>query len=116
MSVAWVPNCSFAGTAFSTSQKEGPGWTEEIDDQSYVTATDIPGGDNAYVQVGGRKSAQWSREIVVPHANYAALKAKRGQQGTLTVHGVPYTATFHGLSGIRRRAGELAVCTGTWTV
>jgi len=114
--VSWNPNCSFAGVEFSTNQNAGGGYTEEIDDLSSVVATPEMGGDNLFVQVGGRVPVTWSRELVVPDENYAALRAKRGQQGTLSVHGVSYTATFHGLSNIRRRSGEFALCTGTWTV
>lgn len=112
----WNPNCSFAGVEFSTNQGQGGGYTEEIDDMVSVVATLEMGSDNMFVQVGGRIPVTWSRELVVPDANYAALKAKRGQQGTLNVHGNNYTATFHGLSGVKRRSGDFALCTGTWTV
>lgn len=92
-SLGFVGGCSFGGVTFGTIQGEGQ-YALEVGQDTNFDAQDIPYADQAALQLGGRKSGEFSAPILIDQANWTAFKGKRGQSATLSLHGQSWTATL----------------------
>lgn len=115
MSATWPS--SFAGVAFGLiTERDAP--LPGIATESMLAVTKVPWGDRTIVEDGGPAPTSFSHPIACSVSDYLALRAKRGQSGSLVVAGdAPRTAVLEKLTDPQRyRDNSGVAAVATWIV
>ncbi len=107
-------NCSFGNIAFGRIQDDGP-WVVEPDIAVNASITDHHYSDDRTIQFGGAQSVGGTYNILLDDADWAGFKAKLGTVDELDIHGSSGSAALLAIGGIRRKVGEWARCTATFS-